>query len=373
MWEHSVVDNPDELGFNPLSIIGRGYNFRLKLHPGKWKEGKSGTIRITFRNVMRAGSQESYIDYPFYTTIDLKMVSEKTSYTDSGEPLFYLYPLRFDKRLYYDENRANEGLKKDITEADKICKAIGDGWRLPNANELILSYVYRDALGGDATQGSGYAGQNMFGWYADRNWSSSVDPIDSNTRFTMDFSSGRTTTNSIWDWDKQYFRCVRNGASSGGYPKVSGATIISRDNSGGVKSSILLASGESPAQYNKVAPKFEVDLVDKVNTGMGAKAECEGRSGNWRLPTQRELLLIYGLGGMKTSYNGDGFTVPTWSGGFVKVDNWLWSQTVSESGKFYVVGPSPNASENGQLQTQSWDYTDSGLSWVHYRCVRTID
>lgn len=24
---------------------------------------------------------------------------------------------------------------------------MGDGWRLPNANELILSYVYRDALG----------------------------------------------------------------------------------------------------------------------------------------------------------------------------------------------------------------------------------
>ena len=373
MWEYSVVDNPEEPEYNPLSIIGRGYNFRLKLHPGKWKEGKSGTIRITFRNVMRAGSQESYIDYPFYTTIDLKMTSEKTSYTDSGEPLFYLYPLRFDKRLYYDENRASEGLKKDITEADNICKAVGDGWRLPNANELILSYVYRDALGGDANQGSGYAGQNIFGWFADRNWSSSVDPIDSNTRFTMDFSSGVTTTNSIWDWDKQYFRCVRNGASSGGYPKVSGATIISRDNSGGVKSSILLASGESPAQYNKVAPKFEVDLVDKVNTGMGAKAECEGRSGNWRLPTQRELLLIYGLGGMQTSYNGDGFTVPTWSGGFVKVDNWLWSQTVSVSGKFYVVGPSPNAWENGQLQTQSWDYTDSGLSWVHYRCVRTID
>ena len=88
---------------------------------------------------MRAGNQTSYTDYPFYTTIDLKMVSEKTSYTDSGEPLFYLYPLRFDKRLYYDENRANEGLKKDITEADKICKAIGDGWRLPNANELIPS------------------------------------------------------------------------------------------------------------------------------------------------------------------------------------------------------------------------------------------
>lgn len=60
------------------------------------------------------------------------------------------------------------GLKKIITEADNICKAVGDGWRLPNANELILSYVYRDALGGDANQGSGYAGQNIFGWFADR-------------------------------------------------------------------------------------------------------------------------------------------------------------------------------------------------------------
>ncbi|MEI3458072.1 MAG: hypothetical protein V8R28_14630 [Bacteroides cellulosilyticus] len=49
-------------------------------------------------------------------------------------------------------------------------QTIGDGWRLPNANELLLSYVYRDALGGDATQGSGYAGQNIFGWYT--NWTS---------------------------------------------------------------------------------------------------------------------------------------------------------------------------------------------------------
>ena len=40
---------------------------------------------------MRAGNQTSYTDYPFYTTIDLKMVSEKTSYTDSGEPLFSIF------------------------------------------------------------------------------------------------------------------------------------------------------------------------------------------------------------------------------------------------------------------------------------------
>ena len=68
MWDQSVVDSDDDkMGY---SVINRGYNFRLKLHPGKWKEGKSGTIRITFKNVMRAGNQTSYTDYPFYTTIE---------------------------------------------------------------------------------------------------------------------------------------------------------------------------------------------------------------------------------------------------------------------------------------------------------------
>ena len=40
---------------------------------------------------------------PVYRTIDLQMVSETKSYTTAGEPLFYLYPLRFDNRLYYKE------------------------------------------------------------------------------------------------------------------------------------------------------------------------------------------------------------------------------------------------------------------------------
>lgn len=75
MWDQSVVDSDDDkMGY---SVINRGYNFRLKLHPGKWKEGKSGTIRITFKNVMRAGNQTSYTDYPFYTTIDLKWYRRK--------------------------------------------------------------------------------------------------------------------------------------------------------------------------------------------------------------------------------------------------------------------------------------------------------
>ena len=103
MYQQSVVSASDDGKGN--DVVNRGYDFRLKLHPGKWKEGKSGTIRITFRNVMHTVS-DSY--YPFYRTIDLQMVSEVKSYTSVGQPLFYLYPLRFDNRKYYteDANRA---------------------------------------------------------------------------------------------------------------------------------------------------------------------------------------------------------------------------------------------------------------------------
>ena len=109
-------------------MVGHGYDFRLKLHPGKWKEGKSGTIRITFRNVMHTVSDE---EFPFYRTIDLQMVSETKSYTTAGEPLFYLYPLRFDNRLYYKEigeTKQSVGRLENVADAEDICRNIGDGW-----------------------------------------------------------------------------------------------------------------------------------------------------------------------------------------------------------------------------------------------------
>ena len=84
MYLESIIGYDDGKGND---VVGHGYDFRLKLHPGKWKEGKSGTIRITFRNVMHTVADE---EFPFYRTIDLQMVSETKSYTTAGEPLFYL-------------------------------------------------------------------------------------------------------------------------------------------------------------------------------------------------------------------------------------------------------------------------------------------
>lgn len=133
MYLESIVD-PDNNG-NGNDVVNRGYDFRLKLNPGKWKEGKNGTIRITFRNVMHTVADAHF---PFYSTIDLQMVSEKKSYTAAGDPLFYLYPIRHDNRLLVTGDQY-EGRKASVADAQTICENIGDGWRLPTASELLLS------------------------------------------------------------------------------------------------------------------------------------------------------------------------------------------------------------------------------------------
>lgn len=65
-------------------------------------------------------------------------------------PQFYLYPLRFEERK---SSETNKGLQLSAANAAATCAEVGDGWRLPNANELILSYIYRDVLGGVAAGG----------------------------------------------------------------------------------------------------------------------------------------------------------------------------------------------------------------------------
>lgn len=191
MYLESIIGYNDGKGND---VVGHGYDFRLKLHPGKWKEGKSGTIRITFRNVMHTVSDE---EFPFYRTIDLQMVSETKSYTTAGEPLFYLYPLRFDNRLYYKEigeTKQSVGRLENVADAEDICRNIGDGWRLPTASELLLSFAYENALGGNAENYNNHDSQNIYGWY--QNWtgnywtSSYYEAKGSATRFWMEMSAG---------------------------------------------------------------------------------------------------------------------------------------------------------------------------------------
>lgn len=60
--------------------------------------------------------------------IVFEMVSNKLSYTDNAsQPLFYVYPLRFDNRKYFEETSRNDrGRREDLATAAKICEDISD-------------------------------------------------------------------------------------------------------------------------------------------------------------------------------------------------------------------------------------------------------
>lgn len=376
MYQESVTDYPNDGNGN--DVVGRGYDFRLKLHPGKWKEGKSGTIRITFRNVMHTVENDYF---PFYRTIDLEMVSEVTSYTTSGEPLFHLYPLRFDNRIYSNNDHTQSiGRSANVTDATNICKNIGDGWRLPTASELLMSFAYADALGGNADDYHFHDSQNLYGWY--QNWtghywtSSYYTSAGSSTRFRIEFAAGYMDSSPISDTN--YFRCVRDNGNSGTkYPYLTkssaGVTIVSRDANGGTDPSVLFAAGETPdgsSAMNKIAPKLQIENTSNTDgtgkTWEEAKAICEDKKDGWRLPTQRELYLVLSMGGSNISIQNQGFgSTMTWEGnGFQKLSGIHWTQT-ADGNKYWLVGP------NNSLFS-AW-VEDKTVTWAHYRCVRSVD
>ena len=247
-----------------------------------------------------------------------------------------------------------------------------DGWGLPNAYELLLSYIYRDVLGGVAAGEDSYTSQNIEGWYIsetpasyDYYWSAST--YSDGSGFPLNLASAASGKKSTGD--KANFRCVRNGPASGTkYPYLSGKTIISRDAAGGVQSSVLLGS-ESPSQSNKVAPKLEVDLTSSVGNWTTANSVCTAKG--WRLPTQREMLLILSMGGGTIPLTqGTGFSNTTaWSSGFQAIAGFHWTQTLHSGSNYYAINPSNGT--NGYEQN-AWDVA-TGPDWMNYRCVRTLN
>jgi len=132
---------------------------------------------------------------------------------------------------------------------------------------------------------------------------------------------------------------------------------------------MLFASDERPnLSTNKIAPKLQVDFTSSSATGADAKLACEGRGGDWRLPTQREMLLIYSLGGSDVNFNTTfSSSLTTWPTGFNKISGWHWTMTESATNKNWVFVNSSN-----EFVQYSSDRNDTGLSWVNYRCVRTV-
>lgn len=145
------------------------------------------------------------------------------------------------------------------------------------------------------------------------------------------FAAG-AATESHAQYGVKYPYVTSAGSTSG---KTS--VIVSRDNQGGVKTSCIHANWKAsamPTHYeqdaaNAVSARFEVasaDLSEKKNwadakSGCASYTQTGTSAGDWRLPTQRELMLMWV---MKSQGRLTGLS---WAG------DYYWASTEDNSAK----------------------------------------
>lgn len=170
--------------------------------------------------------------------------------------------------------------------------------------------------------------------------------------------------------------------------------IVSRDINGGVRSELIRTGSwtETPehnqeSKDNAVAGKFQVyekgnakDPQYPIDEGVcgfdEAKSFCNNlEGGNWRVPTQRELMLIYVMNDqlsddyklITTVSEAEELGVPTSS---LQNGIFYWSGTtntsITESNAWSVCFSSEDETKNGQ--TDGWVRTAKNL----IRCVRDV-
>lgn len=323
-------------------------NFNLSFSTNKWVKGRKGNIIISF--------EVDYVGFIFSRTVVLNINSSWMDYINGGNsiPRYYLYPNSFG-------TSGNPALMSMSTAQIK-CDAIGSGWRLPTMSELYISYAYLDILGGYGTEA---------GWSWPHYWSGSSINNDEIKYLTVQPGGG---------WPGLYLpdnttavsaRCVYVDPAATGtkYPYVEthneGALIVSRDANGGVDTGGLFNSGETPTgSTNKVAQKLLVANSDQSTGTTWAQATTSVCTSGWRLPTQREAYLIWGLGGTSTTntITSPGYDDVTWPAGYTKMTNAYWLLT-DDGNNAWIFDP----------QGLSMYTEDKTVTWPRVRCVKSVE
>ena len=201
-----------------------------------------------------------------------------------------------------DANRVAARFEVAAADADAAAWGTTDGscttpWRRPTQRELLLMWVMQDRL----TEIAAFTDA----WY----WSSTNNSTDNAWRVHMgkDQGNGSVNTNAL---SVSYrTRCVKDIEPVMNYPKVvEGKYIVSEDeygSSGGPFHANWTAatapSHDENSANNAVSRVFEVaanDLGERLNWnnalfGCTAYSQPGSSAGEWRLPTQKELKLIY--------------------------------------------------------------------------------
>lgn len=224
--------------------------------------GHAYTVRTVIRGASTADSRLEYV--------------EPLDYTDNGRTYF-----RVMSRPYYGELKAIPSVLFVNTAG---CPK---GWRVPTKGELMIAYAYYKALP-DAGFSGTYATTSHMG-------SGAIYCVNLDPR-------GGLVAAERYNADTEYqYRCVQDVADIIGqrkYPYVNVVrkegvdyiVITSRDADGGVHPEALGAGGKD----DLVSPKFEIQGTISYTAVPYSTAAVSCPEG-WRLPNQREGMLMAGL------------------------------------------------------------------------------
>ena len=191
------------------------------------------------------------------------------------------------------------------------CSSKGDGWRLPSQNELMYLWGLNPSFTGEAAFAAGDY------------WSATQYSSNSASAWSVVFSDGQTFS-TFKTSSRLYVRCVWDKVTTPQtYPYITTATggvvIVLRDDKGGVDEANLFSSrktasptGTEKSTDNRMSRKFRVQKAQGQSGTVNwetAKSYCENLDtegySDWRLPTQRELILIWVMGGNSNVTSGD--------------------------------------------------------------------
>ena len=186
-------------------------------------------------------------------------------------------------------------------QAVDYCRGKGDNWRLPTANELYYYWCVEPSV------------RVLDPFMKANYWSSTTNASNADQAWTFDFGSGIAYKKE--KLTRNYARCVRDKESGAGtkypYVKAEGdaTLVVLRDAAGGLDRNSLFASRPTATLIdtkrsgnNRMSAMLQVQRADpgllnwRPSIDYCDNLREEGYD-DWRLPSQRELMMIWTMGG----------------------------------------------------------------------------
>ena len=330
-YENYSTTTPSELEIT-YTVAGADKTYVIKFNDPNSAEGgllalkRNNFYRITLTDDMSVPFTMEVLDWDdaeAFTVDKLVTRLEPQAFTTNPEEAWFMV----------DPNNMKKASGEELMTWDEARYLCPSGWQVPNRSQLMMMWVYNDS------KVLPHASKGIFMDVNHYMWSSSASGSNA---WAVSGDNGHTS-NTFAKSLKYAMRCIKvNTSKKYPYLDTDGRTIVSKNEDGGIDDKALLTSEQigymldnnitdpqyrftQNTSYNHVSPKFQVCANDPTYSGQtwseaytacANYSEVSGSSdkGKWRLPTQRELMLMFI---MKSNTSNSKFTLAgghTWSG-----------------------------------------------------------